>query len=110
MENVVDADPVGLVGGIDPEESPVGPWNEPHVEAFGHFEHAVPLGVVRRHHRRTLASSAPVSRKFATASRSMRRIGEAMLIIRPKSMVRRMRAADIFVSASRDGVRGFTWS
>ena len=55
-------------------------------------------------------SSVPVPRNFATASRSSRRIGYAMLIISPKSNVRRMRAADIFASASRVGIRAPTWS
>ncbi len=50
-------------------------------------------------------SSAPVPRNVATASRSSRLIGEAMLIINPKSSVRRMRAGDICVSEARVGMR-----
>src|SRR6185503_4223863 len=39
-----------------------------------------------------------------------RSIGYAMLIISPKSSVRRMREGDIFVSASRVGMRAPVWS
>ena len=56
------------------------------------------------------ASTTAVPRNVATASRSSRRRGYAMLIIKPKSSVRWIRAADIFWIASRVGIRGVTWS
>src|SRR5262245_27419307 len=49
-------------------------------------------------------------RKFATASRSSRRMGYVMLIITPKSRARRIRDAGIFCRDSRDGILALTTS
>src|SRR5579863_1816516 len=55
-------------------------------------------------------AGAFVPRKAATSWRSSRLIGYATVIIAPKSRARRMRAAGIWLSDVRGGIRGLVCS